>query len=110
MVTPHYSDAENLHYVYDWRQEQERTLRAAKGIGMTEEQINHFVDGCRWIYSGSNARSNQHFLDYPSYELFVNPLRDGIFKSTQASEPDWKGRQLRLIVDMDRKVQEAILI
>jgi D-glycerate 3-kinase len=55
-------------------------------------------------------QSNQHFLDYPSYELFVNPLRDGIFKSTQASEQDWKGRQLRLIVDVDRKVQEAILI
>jgi len=96
VVTPHYSDAENLHYVYDWRQEQERTLREAKGTGMTEEQINHFVD--RY---------------YPSYEIFVNPLRDGVFKSTterRASEPDWKGRQLRLVVDMNRKVQEAVLI
>lgn len=40
------SDAQDLHYVYEWRQEQERTLRAAKGTGMTEEQVNHFVDGC----------------------------------------------------------------
>lgn len=40
------SDAENPRFVYEWRQEQERTLRAAKGTGMTEEQVNHFVDGC----------------------------------------------------------------
>lgn len=42
------SDAENSRFVYEWRQEQERTLRAAKGTGMTEEQVNHFVDGCRY--------------------------------------------------------------
>lgn len=41
-----YSDAQNPRFVYEWRQEQERTLRAAKGNGMTEEQVNHFVDGC----------------------------------------------------------------
>lgn len=40
------SDAQDLRYVYEWRQEQERTLRAAKGTGMTEEQVNRFVDGC----------------------------------------------------------------
>lgn len=40
------SDAENIHFVYEWRQEQEQTLRATKGTGMTEEQVNHFVDGC----------------------------------------------------------------
>ncbi|KUL87722.1 hypothetical protein ZTR_05820 [Talaromyces verruculosus] len=39
-------DAQNSRFVYDWRQEQERTLIAAKGTGMTEEQVNHFVDGC----------------------------------------------------------------
>lgn len=42
----YYSDAEDTHFVYSWRQEQERTLRAVKGTGMTEEQVNHFVDGC----------------------------------------------------------------
>lgn len=42
-----YSDAKDNHYVYEWRQEQERTLRATKGIGMTEEQVNNFVDGCK---------------------------------------------------------------
>lgn len=42
-----FSDAQNLRFVYEWRQEQERGLRATKGTGMTEEQVNHFVDGCR---------------------------------------------------------------
>lgn len=41
-----YSDAKDNFYVYEWRQEQERTLRATKGIGMSEEQVNNFVDGC----------------------------------------------------------------
>lgn len=40
------SDAQDLHFVYDWRQEQERTLLAAKGTGMTPEQVTHFVNGC----------------------------------------------------------------
>lgn len=43
------SDAQNPRFVYEWRQEQERTLRAAKGNGMTEEQVNHFVDGCSYL-------------------------------------------------------------
>lgn len=46
IVINNYSDTQDLHYVYEWRQEQEQTLRAAKGTGMTEDQVNHFVDGC----------------------------------------------------------------
>ncbi|CAG8274315.1 unnamed protein product [Penicillium nalgiovense] len=90
-------DAENPRFVYEWRQEQERTLRAAKGAGMTEEQVNHFVDGY-----------------YPSYELFTEPLREGAFKPTphnpSVSNPDWHGRQLRLVVDRDRRVHKVIRI
>ncbi|KAJ6180343.1 hypothetical protein N7519_010804 [Penicillium mononematosum] len=90
-------DAENPRFVYEWRQEQERTLRAAKGAGMTEEQVNHFVDGY-----------------YPSYELFTETLREGAFKPTphnpSVSNPDWQGRQLRLVVNRDRRVQKVIRI
>ncbi|KAJ5389490.1 uncharacterized protein N7496_000558 [Penicillium cataractarum] len=88
-------DAQNLRFVYEWRQEQERTLRAAKGTGMTEEQVNHFVDGY-----------------YPSYELFTETLREGVFKpnNTSAETSDWQGRQLRLVVNRDRRVQEVIQI
>ncbi|CAI7604143.1 unnamed protein product [Penicillium discolor] len=90
-------DAEDPHFVYEWRQEQERTLRAAKGTGMTEEQVKHFVDGY-----------------YPSYELFTETLRDGAFKpaphNLSASSSDWQGRQLCLVVDRNRRVQEVIKI
>ncbi|KAL3492011.1 P-loop containing nucleoside triphosphate hydrolase protein [Aspergillus germanicus] len=92
-------DAQDNHFVYDWRQEQERTLRAVKGIGMTEEQVNHFVDGY-----------------YPSYELYSETLRAGAFKpvphstTASASPSGWGGKQLRLIVDKGRKVQDVIKI
>ena len=53
-----------------------------------------------------HVRLNQSKLttsDYPSYELFTETLRAGIFgKDT--------GRQLRLVVGPDRKVQEVIRI
>ncbi|PLB40504.1 TDA10 family protein [Aspergillus candidus] len=92
-------DAQDLHFVYDWRQQQELGLRATKGTGMTPEQVTHFVDGY-----------------YPSYELFTETLRQGAFKpiphSTTAGAPatGWEGRQLRLVVDKDRRVQEVIRI
>ncbi|KAL4867638.1 hypothetical protein BDV12DRAFT_171059 [Aspergillus spectabilis] len=92
-------DAQDNHFVYDWRQEQERTLRAVNGIGMTEEQVNHFVDGY-----------------YPSYELYSETLRAGAFKpvpnSTTASTPSsgWEGKQLRLVVNQNRRVQKVIKI
>ncbi|OQE11582.1 hypothetical protein PENVUL_c002G08018 [Penicillium vulpinum] len=90
-------DAENPRFVYEWRQEQERTLRAAKGAGMTEQQVNHFVDGY-----------------YPSYELFTETLREGAFKPApqfpSASSSHWQGRQLRLMVNRNRRVQEVIKI
>ncbi|CBF79067.1 TDA10 family protein [Aspergillus nidulans FGSC A4] len=92
-------DAQDNHFVYEWRQEQERTLRATKGIGMTEEQVNRFVDGY-----------------YPSYELYSEALRAGAFRpipystTASASPEGWEGRQLRLVVDKGRKVQEVIKI
>lgn len=51
--------------------------------------------------------------DYPSYELFTDTLRGGVFKPTQSSstsESEWKDRQLRLVVDRNRRVQEVIKI
>ena len=53
LLLTNFSDAENPHFVYEWRQEQERTLRAAKGTGMTEEQVKHFVDGCTHTLGGA---------------------------------------------------------
>ena len=41
--------------------------------------------------------------DYPAYELYTDVLRQGIF-------PEEKGKQLRLVVGKDRKVQEVEII
>ncbi|TPX22213.1 hypothetical protein DIZ76_014079 [Coccidioides immitis] len=94
-------DAEDTHYVYDWRQEQERTLLATKGTGMTPDQVTQFVNGY-----------------YPSYELFTPALRNGVFNpagralcpGNEHSALSWKGKQLRLIVDRQRRVSKAITI
>ena len=40
-------DVEDTMYVYAWRLEQEAALREAKGMGMTDEQVEAFVDGCK---------------------------------------------------------------
>lgn len=43
------SDAEDTHYVYDWRLEQEAKMREAKGRGMTDAQVIEFVNGCKQV-------------------------------------------------------------
>ncbi|KHO01540.1 Signal recognition particle, SRP54 subunit, GTPase [Metarhizium album ARSEF 1941] len=82
-------DSEDAVYVYAWRQEQEDSLRATRGdstAGMTPEQVVAFVDAY-----------------YPAYELYTDGLRRGVFR-------DRPGRQLRLVVDRDRKVKEIVQI
>ena len=46
--------------------------------------------------------------DYPSYELYTNQLRKGVFRPAEKGDEDWKGRQLRLIVDKQRRVKEVL--
>ena len=82
-------DAEDTKFVYEWREQQEAALRRDKGVGMTKEQVIAFVDGY-----------------FPAYELYVDGVREGIFKGKEAA----KGKQLRLIVGRDRKVKEVIKI
>lgn len=49
--------------------------------------------------------------DYPSYELYTNQLRKGVFRPVEEKgDEDWKGRQLRLIVDKQRRVKEVLTI
>lgn len=80
-------DAEDTEYVYAWRQEQEAQLRRERGVGMTDEQVVRFVDAY-----------------YPAYELFTDGVRAGIFL------PGRPGRQLRLVVGRDRRVQDKMVI
>lgn len=82
-------DAEDPLYVYAWREEQEHNLIKSKGSGMTDEEVKNFVDGY-----------------YPSYELYVDSLREGVFRGLK-EDTDRKGRQLRLVVGQDRKIQKV---
>lgn len=82
-------DALETQYVYEWRKEQEEKLRRERGSGMTDEQVKEFVDGY-----------------YPAYELFLDRVREGVFKGREEGE-GWKGKQLRLVVGRDRKVLEV---
>jgi len=55
---------------------------------------------------GKTNTSRRHLLtrqstDYPAYELYTDVLRKGIFHQT--------GKQLRLIVDKHRKVEQVEL-
>ncbi|PQE28920.1 D-glycerate 3-kinase protein [Rutstroemia sp. NJR-2017a BBW] len=82
-------DAQDTQYVYEWRREQEEKLRRERGSGMSDEQVKEFVDGY-----------------YPAYELFLEGVREGVFKGGGEGE-EWKGKQLRLVVGRDRKVLEV---
>ncbi|KAI5813906.1 P-loop containing nucleoside triphosphate hydrolase protein [Pyronema omphalodes] len=66
-------DAEDINYVYTWRLEQERAMIELRGSGMSEDEVRNFVDGYM-----------------PGYELYVNQLREGIFKE--------RGKQIRVVL------------
>lgn len=40
-------DAVDTLFVYEWRLQQERALREAKGTGMKDKQVIEFVNGCK---------------------------------------------------------------
>lgn len=79
-------DAADPSWVYQWREQQERVMRDTRGSGMTEDEVKRFVDGY-----------------YPAYELFTDRLRTGIFDGV-------KGKQLRLVIGDDRRVDEIMTI
>ncbi len=97
-------DAHNPLFVYQWRLQQEATTKREKGGGMSDDEVRAFVDGY-----------------YPSYELYSDTLREGIFKprggelegnsdADQNAGDSWRGRQLRLVVAEDRRVREVITL
>ena len=86
-------DAADPLFVYKWRLEQEATTKREKGSGMSDEEVNNFVNGY-----------------YPSYELYTETLRRGVFAPNNGTEWKGDGKQLRLIVGEDRKVKEVVKI
>ena len=89
-------DAEETWWVYDWRLEQEESLRKSKGSGMTDEQVVKFVNGCECSCSRCWLLTWLTRIDYPSYELYTAQLREGVFEGK-------KGRQLRVVIGRDRQ-------
>ncbi|KAI1006090.1 hypothetical protein K3495_g2127 [Podosphaera aphanis] len=79
-----YLDALNLRWVYEWREEQERTLRSARGsdAAMTPVQVQRFVDDY-----------------YPAYELYSEKLRERFLDDTFR-----KDKHIRIVIGRDRKV------
>ena len=78
-------DAAKPMFVYEWRLQQEKALRMTRGSGMTDELVIDFVNGY-----------------YPAYELYTDNLRAGAMKT--------RDKQLRLVIDRDRRVQEVVRI
>lgn len=76
-----YIDAADTRWVYEWRKQQERQLKHETGEGMTDAQVDRFVDAY-----------------YPAYELYLDGVRAGVFQGRKA------GCQLRLVVDEQRRV------
>ena len=75
-------DTSDLHNVYTWRLEQEHKMIAAKGSGMSDDQVKAFIDGYM-----------------PSYEIYLDTLRQGLFKD--------KGRMVRVVLDRQRSVEKV---
>lgn len=73
-------DTSDLRNVYVWRLEQEHKMIAAKGSGMSDEQVRAFIDGYM-----------------PSYEMYLDTLRQGLFRE--------KGRMVRVVLDRQRGVE-----
>lgn len=82
-------DTDDLLNVYQWRLQQEHTLRQRVGESMTDEEVVSFVKGYM-----------------PAYELYLDQLRSGFFHCTSS---DSKKDQLRIVLDQDRKIVDTFL-
>jgi pantothenate kinase-related protein Tda10 len=60
-------DAVDTLFVYEWRLQQERALRKAKGTGMKDKQVIEFVNGCEYLEM--NNYVEETFADLPIYRL-----------------------------------------
>lgn len=82
-------DTDDLRNVYRWRMQQEHALIKVKGEGMSDEGVIAFVRGYM-----------------PSYELYLDQLRQGFFSDTQKQEK----MQLCILLDVNRSVTSITTI
>ena len=74
-------DTDDLSNVYEWRLQQEHKLIEATGMGMKDEEVSAFIDGY-----------------IPGYELYLDKFREGFFDGQ-------RGRQVRVVLDKERKIE-----
>jgi D-glycerate 3-kinase len=82
-------DTHDLRNVYRWRIQQEHALIKVKGEGMTDEGVITFVRGYM-----------------PSYELYLDQLRQGIF----LGESKGYKAQLRIVLNEDRSIISVVTV
>lgn len=75
-------------HIYSWRKEQEHAMKARNGgRGMTDEQVEQFVD--RYI---------------PGYVFFGDGVKEGMMDSGGRQPPPWAGRSLQIQIDENRDI------
>lgn len=75
-------------YIYKWRLEQERNMKAKNGgRGMTDEQVAQFVD--RYI---------------PGYVFFGDGVTRGYMHDSGIEAPPWSGNGLQIQIDENRDI------
>lgn len=80
-------DTDDLVNVYEWRIQQEHALRRKGNGGMSDDEVVRFVRGYM-----------------PAYELYLDQLRDGLFRAgLSQSRAEQKG-QLRVVLDKERNI------
>jgi len=79
-------DTDDLRNVYKWRLQQEHAMIKKKGTGMTDEAVRTFVRGYM-----------------PSYELYLDGLRQGFFEAGTE-------RQVRAVMNVERGVEKIEVI
>ncbi|CAG8552789.1 5754_t:CDS:2 [Funneliformis caledonium] len=84
-------EAENINYVYQWRLEQEHSMKQRGKSGMSDEQVKDFVN---------------KFM--PAYELYLERLSKENFFSK--GDKGIYGSHLKLVMNREREIIKEILI
>ena len=123
-------DAQDPLFVYTWRLEQEHNLWKSKGKGMSDEDVKKFVDGYYPAYelyteglrrglfvsigdeNGDDIGAREREKGNSAQERGQGARSESRDRtqSHDMSRSQTKGRQMRLVVDRDRKVVEVIMI
>ncbi|KAI8364484.1 P-loop containing nucleoside triphosphate hydrolase protein [Choanephora cucurbitarum] len=96
---------QQLNQVYQWRLQQEHSLKLTKGQGLSDEAVRLFVDSYMPAYQLYLPRLDQ--VGFYGYGLHGEPhaAYEGLFRRDHGySQPN---RHLRIVLDSDRRVLDS---